>query len=300
MIDDRDVRFLASVFAASSLTEAARREGVSQSAVSQRLSRIENGIGMKLLNRSSRLLEPTEEGAMVATHCRRVLAELESLRDAVAARVGRIEGELRLVAPFGFGRRHVAGIAGRFREMHPAVRIELILSDRIGRPGEGRFDIAIHVGDLPETGLIKRRLAPNRRLLCAAPAYLFRCGPIGAPADLLRHQCIALRENEDDGCRWTFSRNGQSVAVSIAPAFTSNDGETTTGWALAGRGVMVRSEWEIGDHLRAGALTEVLPEYRLPDADVVALYAARALRSQRVVAFGNFIAAELARTPWRA
>jgi DNA-binding transcriptional LysR family regulator len=214
-----------------------------------------------------------------------------------------VVGHLRIVAPLGFGRRHVAPVAAAFQAEHPQVAIDLLLSDRLGGVPAGTFDLAIHVGEIERAapGLIARRLAPNARLVCAAPAYLAAHGGPAVPADLRSRACIALRENDEDVTLWRFRRDRQEERVRIEPRLASNDGEVVRRWALAGRGIILRSEWDVADDLRAGRLVRLLDAYALPDAPVVALLGSRTrARAARTGRFLDALARALDPPPWRS
>lgn len=183
MLDTDDLRFFAVLARSRSLAAAARELNVSPPAVTQRLRGLEDRLGMRLLERSGRHLAPTGEGELLARHGSGILDALGDLNDALTARRSRVTGNLRILAPLGFGRRHVAAAVATFRARHPDVQVDLRLSDRIGHLPIDTWDLAIHVGDLGEVtpSLHVRRLAPNKRLVCAAPAYVERNGRPSSP-----------------------------------------------------------------------------------------------------------------------
>ncbi|AWN47401.1 LysR family transcriptional regulator [Methylobacterium terrae] len=307
MLGTDDLRFFLAIADAASLAAAARALDVSPPAVTQRLRGLEERLGVHLVDRTGRHLALTDEGELVAERGRAVLDALGDLDEALAARRGRVVGHLRIVAPLGFGRRHVAPVAASFQEDHPEVAIDLVLSDRLGGVPEGTFDLAIHVGEIARAapGLIARRLAPNDRVVCAAPAYLAARGTPARPAELGAHACIALRENDEDVTLWRFRSPGAETGeteerVRIEPRLSSNDGEVVRGWALAGRGIILRSEWDVAGDLRAGRLVRLLPGYALPDAPVTALLGARRrARAARTRRFLDALASALDPPPWR-
>ncbi|OAS26839.1 LysR family transcriptional regulator [Methylobacterium platani] len=302
MLGTDDLRFFLAIADAPSLAAASRALDVSAPAVTQRLRALEERLGVHLVDRTGRHLALTDEGELIAERGRAVLDALGDLDEALAARRGRVVGHLRVVAPLGFGRAYVAPVAAAFQEAHPDVAIDLTLSDRLGGMPEGAFDLAVHVGGIAQAapGLIARRLAPNDRVVCAAPAYLAGRAPPTAPADLRSHACIALRENDEDVTLWRFQRGDTEERVRIEPRLSSNDGEVVRGWALAGRGVILRSEWDVADDLRAGRLVRLLPDYALPEAPVVALLGApRRARAARTRRFLDALAAALDPPPWR-
>ncbi|SBV98609.1 Transcriptional regulator, LysR family [uncultured Alphaproteobacteria bacterium] len=303
MIETDDLRFLAAIAASPSLAAAARMLDVSPPAVTQRLRGLETRLGVRLVDRGGRRLALTGEGELLAKRGREIVGALDALNDTLLERRGEVAGDLRVVAPFGFGRRYVASLAAQFRAEHPRLRLDLSLLDRLSHAPDGSWDIAIHIG-APEVSarLTMRRLAPNARVLCASPGYLARAGVPARPADLRTHACIALRENDEDVTMWPFrARPGGAVErVRIAPFLSSNDGEVVKAWALAGHGLIVRSEWDVAEDLRAGRLVRVLDDYDLPPAPVVALMGTEpAARSARARAFLDAIVARLRTPPWR-
>ncbi|MGU3387543.1 LysR family transcriptional regulator [Methylobacterium sp. D53M] len=303
MLDTDDLRFFVAVAASPSLAAAARSLNVSPPAVTQRLRSLEKRLRVHLVDRSGRGLTLTDEGELLAERGRDLLGAFDDLADALAERVGAVTGHLRVVAPLGFGRRYVAPVVTAFRLRHPGVRIDLLLSDRLGRIPSETWDLAIHVGEIREAtpSLTVRALAPNDRILCAAPAYLARHPAPRVPADLRDHTCIALRENDEDVTLWRFrAAEGAEVRVRVDAALVSNDGDVVRGWALAGLGVIVRSEWDVADDLRAGRLARLLEGYALPSAPVVALLGSeRRSRAARTERFLEALRRSFDPLPWR-
>ena len=243
----------------------------------------------------------TDEGDHLVVSAQHILEEIGDLADTLSARRAVVSGHLRVVAPLGFGRRYVAPAVARFRVMHPEVTLSLLLSDRPARLGDDAWDLMIYVGHLENSSLIAQTLALNERFLCAAPEYLARAGTPATPKDLPQHKCIALRENDEDVTMWrlTAAKGGKPIAIRIEPALSSNDGEVIRTWALAGAGVIMRSEWDVADDLRAGRLVRVLDQWRLPPANVVVLLGARHGRSARTVRFLEYLHTVLTPIPWR-
>ncbi|MEF2071263.1 LysR substrate-binding domain-containing protein [Consotaella aegiceratis] len=304
MLSPDDLRFFIAVANASSLAAAARALNVSAPAVTQRLHALEGRLGTHLIDRKGRRPTLTDEGELLAERGRAVLIALSELDEALAERRGQVTGHLRIIAPLGFGRRYVAPIAASFQEEHPHVKIDLTLSDRLAGVPSSSWDLAVQV-DEPRNAtpsLIMRTLASNARLVCAAPSYLKAFGTPVAPQDLQAHSCIALRENDEDVTLWRFGTlgGGPDVRIRIQPHLASNDGEVVRTWALAGRGIIVRSEWDVADDLRAGRLVRILRDHPLPDAPVIALlgsgHQARAARTGR---FLDALANALNPVPWR-
>ncbi|HZX25829.1 MAG TPA: LysR family transcriptional regulator [Telluria sp.] len=295
-----DVRFFQILVKAGSMVAAARELNVSPPAITQRLQQIEAKHGVRLVDRSTRRMQLTDEGELMFEKGALICAEADALTDLLAARSGVVTGHLRVSAPFGFSRRHLAPLVADFHIRHPALKISLSVADNPSLHDTGTADVTFHIGELQDSSMVAYRIAPNERLLCAAPKYLRRRGMPGAPEDLTEHECITLRENNEDVSLWKFTRGKTSRHVRIEPALTSNDGDIVCQWALQGHGIIVRSEWDVADALKSGKLVRLLPDWQLAPADVVALVPQRKGMSARVKAFLDFVNGHFApQPPWR-
>lgn len=300
MITTDDLRFFLSLAATSSLAQAARALDVTPPAVTQRLHALEKRLGVRLVNRSGRGTALTDEGRLLALRAGQICGELNELADELAGRRGVVAGHLRVVAPLGFGQRYVAGLVAEFRQHSNNVTASLVLSDGPPRLASDDWDVMVHIGELRDSTLVAYPLAPNRRILCASPAYLARHGAPAKPEDLRDHDCIALRENEEDVTLWRFKRGrGPVVGVRIAPVLSSNTGATAVAWALAGHGIVARSEWDVAEHVKRRALVPLLPGWSLPEANVVALVKSRQDLPARTAGFLAHLREAFAATPWR-
>jgi DNA-binding transcriptional LysR family regulator len=300
MLSIEDLEFFSVVQRSPTLSAAARALGVTSSAVSQRLRELERRLKVRLVDRSTRHLRLTGEGKLLAERGNAVLTDVGQIVDALGIRQKTVSGHLRVVAPFGFGRRFVSPVVAQFRNAHPAATAELILSENPLRLGVESWDLMVHIGSLRESRLIARRLAPNRRVLCASPEYIRRRGAPSNPDELARHDCIALVENDEDVTLWRFTKRGSDPRpVRITSAMRSNSGEVAHDWARAGLGIMVRSEWDLMDDLGSGRLVELLPDWELPSADVVAILGQRSGRAARTRHFMLLLQTALAKPPWR-
>jgi DNA-binding transcriptional LysR family regulator len=301
MLTSEDLAFFAVLAGSSSLAESARKLNVTPPAVTQRLRALEARVGVRLVDRSARQLSLTDEGALVAAHGLVVSDAIESLTEALAERRGTVSGHLRIAAPHGFGRMHVAPVVGAFARAHSGVTVALELSDDPASRLIETCDVVIHIGPPASPSQIVTTLAPNRRILCAAPGYLQVAPPIRAPADLVRHRCLVVRENDEDVTLWRFQRpRHEPATVRIDPAMSSNDGVVVRDWALAGLGVTIRSEWDVAGELASGRLRQVLPDWEAPAANVVAMVGARHGRTTRTTAFLALLRQSLTPAPWRA
>lgn len=301
MLSADDLHFFTVVSASPSLAAASRTLDVTPPAVTQRLRQIERKLGSRLVNRSARRLLLTEEGQLLAHGAQDILERLEQLEGEFATRRGVVAGQLRVLAPLGFGRRYVAPAAARFRARHSSVSLSLTLSDRPIRDRDESWDVLVHIGEVRDSTLIARRLAPNSRIACASPRYLAARGFPRIPEDLASHDCIALRENEEDVTLWRFThgQDSRQVTVRVKPVISSNDGDVVRNWGLAGLGVMVRSEWDVAEHVHTGQLVPILPDWRLPPADVLILVRTRSGRMAKISRFVDCLREGLKPAPWR-
>jgi len=301
MMTSDDLAFFAVLADSTSLAEAARKLNVTPPAVSQRLQALEARAGVRLIDRTGRRTRLTDEGALVAAHGRQVADTMEALAEALGDRTRKVSGHLRIAAPHGFGRLHVAPVAEAFAREHEGVTISLDLSDHPGTRLLDSCDVVVHIGPPGPLNQVVTTLAPNRRVLCASPAYLEQNEAIAAPDDLARQRCLVVRENDEDVTLWRFKRRRgrEAATVRIHPAMSSNDGAVVRDWALAGMGIAIRSEWNVAEDLAQGRLCVVLPDWEAPSADVVAMLGSRHGRSARTTAFLAMLRQALNPVPWR-
>ena len=267
-----------SVATRGSLTAAARAEGVAPAIMGRRLDALEEHLGVKLLVRTTRRISLTNEGSAFLEDCQRLLADVANAEASVSAGGIQASGHLRITAPAGFGRRHVAPLVPRFRGQHPDVTISLNLSDRvIDLAGEG-FDCAVRVGDLPDSSLVSVRIADNRRLCVAAPQYLQRRGTPQHPGDLAAHDCLTLSSDASQTRGWAFrvpvvGQDARAV-VHIRPGgpLDCSDGQVLYDWCLAGHGIAWRSSWEVESEIAAGQLVAVLEEFAAPPNGIYVVF----------------------------
>lgn len=276
---------------AGGMSAAARELDVTPAAVSKRLAQIEARLGVRLFNRSTRRLSLTAEGEVYLENARRILGEIDDLDALIASRQTAPRGLLKVNAPLGFGRSYIAPAIAEFAQQYPEVSLQLQLTDRPADFVREAFDVAVRFGDLPDTSLIARKIAPNRRLVCASPGYLKKRGTPATPHDLARHQCIVLRQNDAAYGLWRFTKGRRSETVKVRGNLSSNDGEVTLTWGLAGLGILQRAEWDLARYLRSGRLVQVLEDYALPQADIYAVFPERHHLSAKVRVFVDFLVA---------
>jgi DNA-binding transcriptional LysR family regulator len=298
MLNADDLRFFIAITQSPSLAAAARHLNVTPPAVTQRLRSLELRLGVQLVDRSTNSM--TDEGELLAEQSRTIVQQIDAIEELMAQRRGTVAGHLRISAPSGFGRAYIVPTVDRFLETHPEVRVTLELSDNpIGLKPDA-WDVIVHIGELRSSPLQMIQLSPNRRLICASPAYLARRGTPENPADLLKHDCLGLRENDEDVTLWRLvAASGQTETVRVNPLFWSNDGEAIRTLAVKGRGIMLRSEWDVAPQIASGALVEILQGWSAPDAPVVALLGPRNYRAARTRNFVSLLRRTLNPAPWR-
>ena len=271
------------------LTAAALAEGVAPAVIGRRIDALEERLGVKLLVRTTRRITLTHEGAAFLEDCQRVLADMAGAEAAVSAGGVRASGHLRITAPAGFGRRHVAPLVPLFLAEHPEVSVSLNLSDRIVDIVNEGYDCAIRVGDLPDSSLVSVRLADNRRLCVAAPAYLQRAGIPRHPSELARHECLTLSSEASQTRGWAFRVEGELTHLRPRGRLDCSDGQVLHGWCLAGLGIAWRSTWEVEGDIAAGRLVPLLEIYAAPPNGIYAVFAQRRHLPLRVRLWIDFV-----------
>lgn len=299
-IHPADLGFFAVLAGAASLSAAARELGVTTPAVSRHLALLERRLGVALVNRTTRRMSLTPEGETCLEHARRILGEIHDLEEMLGASRRTPTGLLRVNATLGFGRSHVGPLVSRFARRHPKVEVQLQLSVNPPPLTDDSFDVCIRFGAPPDARVIARRLAANRRLLCASPAYLKRHGTPRTPRDLAKHECIGIRQGEEAYGVWRLTRrkgrDAVTEAVRTTGSLATNDGGIAVSWALDGHGILMRAEWDVARYLESRRLVQVLEDYYTQDADIYAVYPHRHRLAARVRAFVDF-AAEAFRRP---
>lgn len=256
-----------------SISAAARVEGVTPAIIGRRLDALETRLGVKLLLRTTRKLTITFEGQAFLEDCQKTLNDLANAEAAVSLGSVRASGQLRVSAPSGFGRRHVAPLVGEFMLGNPEVRVNLNLSDRLVDLVNENIDCAIRIGELTDSSLVSVRLGEMRRMVVASPAYLVAHGVPREPADLVGHNCLSLGQQRG----WLFKhpQTGEVETLKVGGVFECNDGAVLHDWALAGRGLAWRSLWEVGQDLKEGRLTSVLDAWQAPPLGIYAVFPQR-------------------------
>lgn len=277
--------------------KAADRLGLSKSAVSKQLSRLEERLGARLVNRSTRQISLTEIGETYYVHCARILAEAEAAELAVAQLQDGPRGRLRVNAPMSFGTMHLATAVSAFMCEYRDVSVELDLSDSLVDLIDEGYDLAIRITRLADSSMIARRLAPSRSLLLASPDYLKEFGAPGHPADLADHRCL-IYTNNPDAVVWRFERNGENVQVPVSGPLRANNGEVLRDAAIDGVGLIVDPTFITHQAIRDGTLVPVLPEWTTRGRDIHAVYPHREHLSPKVRAFIDYLAAHFGDPPY--
>ena len=271
----KQIETFVAVATKGSLTAAAQGEGVAPAIIGRRMDALEARLGVKLLLRTTRRISLTHEGSAFLEDCQRLITDFNNAEASVSAGGVKASGHLRITAPAGFGRRHVAPLVPGFLDQHPDVSLSLNLSDRVVDLVNEGFDCAVRVGDLPDSSLVSVRLADNRRLCVATPAYLKRAGTPRHPSELMRHACLALSSDASQTRGWAFVVDGEATYLRPGARLDCSDGQVLHAWCLQGLGLAWRSTWEVEHDIAAGRLVSVLDEFAAPPNGIYAVFAQR-------------------------
>ncbi len=291
-----------------SLAGAAGALDVVPSVVTKRLGALEARLGQRLFDRTTRRLSVTAEGEAVCRHAKQLLEGFAALEGELGERQNELTGAVRLAATFGFGRRWLGPALAEFQAGHPALRIELQLTERLPDLGAEGYDGALWLWAVQQrhaSDWVSRRIARNQRVLAAAPSYLARRGTPASVEALAAHDCLVARENGEihrqEYALWSLrhGRDGSTARVRVQGPLSSNSGEMVRDWCLAGHGIMLRSLWDIAPQLASGALVRVLPQYAMPDADIHWIAPWRPKTPRRVRLLVDHLAERFRGEPWK-
>ncbi len=281
-----------------SITAAAHSLDLSVAVASQRLKRLERELGVRLLHRTTRRLHPTPEGVALAERGRVLVEDLESLGAGLREAATEIAGTLRVTLSASFGRQHVSPLLPKFLARHPKLRLSVHLSDQVVDLVSEGFDLAIRIGAMEDSQLVARRIAANRRVLCASPDYLRRRGQLKVPRDLQDHECLLLFGSSGRQDVWRLhDAQGKEMPVRVQGRFESNLGELLRDASVAGEGIAIHSLWHVADDLRTGRLQVVLPDFPLATTAISAVMPQRRQVPPRVRAFVDFLVEEFGDNP---
>jgi LysR family transcriptional activator of dmlA len=291
--ENEDLRVFVTVVRKSSFAGAAEALGMSPAYVSKRVGILESALGVRLFQRTTRRVVITDDGEQVYARAQAILDNLDDLLDEVSERRRAPSGQVRICSSFGFGRNLVAPTIARLVAAWPGLQIRFEVFDRLVDIVAEGFDLDVRVGDEIPSHLIARKLMANRRILCAAPAYLARHPAPKSLQELAGHQCLPIKERDHPFGVWRLrGRNGEET-VKVSGALSTNHGEIALRWALDAAGIVLRSRWDAQPYLDAGTLVQVLPDYT-QEANVWAVYPQRLASSAKVRVCVEFLERHLA------
>lgn len=295
-----DMAVFAEVVAAGGFSAAARRLSLSKSAISRRVGELEERLGVRLLNRTTRRISLTEVGRAYHERCLRILSDIEETERAVTNLQLLPRGILKITAPVTFGIRHLAPAVAAFLDRHPDIEIDLDLNDRYVDLVEEGYDLAVRIGRLRDSALVARRLCASRRAVVASPAYLARHGTPRVPDDLASHACLhyTLAPAADQWLFRTEPGSSELKSIRTKARLRTNNGDLLREAAIAGNGIAVLPTFIIGDAIRAGRLEVLLADHEGPPDAVQAVYAANRHLSAKVRTFVEFLASRFGGTPY--
>lgn len=285
----KQIESFISVATLGTLSAAARAEGIAPTMMGRRMDALEKRLGVKLLVRSTRRLSLTSEGVAFLEKAQHIIKDLDEAESQVAQGSEQPGGQLRISAPSGFGRRHIAPLIPAFLKRYPDIQITLDLTDRLVNLIEERYDCAIRIGDLDDSQFIGMRLADNRRVIVASPDYLHEYGRPNTPEDLMRHNCLSFGSQGNQSKGWLLQHEGKVKAYRVNGTLTSTEGSVLLDWALAGCGLAWRSLWEVRQDLEAGRLVSVLDDYVAPPNGIFAILTERKHQPRRLRVFVDML-----------
>ncbi|MGJ3704159.1 LysR substrate-binding domain-containing protein [Variovorax sp. AFSI2.2] len=307
-MDRSDLELVVAIRDQGSLAGASATLDVVPSVITKRLGALEARLGQRLFERTTRRLSVTAEGEAVCLHAKTLLEGFAALESELGERQNDLVGTIRLAATFGFGRRWLGPALATFQARHPALQIELLLTERLPDLGAEGYDGALWLWAVQQrraADWVTRRIARNQRVLAASPAYIERRGTPATVEALAAHDCLVARENGEANQRqsslWTLrhARDGSTARVRVQGPLTSNSGEMVRDWCLAGHGIMLRSLWDIAPQLASGELVRVLPHYAMPDADIHWIAPWRPKTPRRVRLLLDHLAEQFRGEPWK-
>ncbi|MGE0331090.1 MAG: LysR family transcriptional regulator [Ramlibacter sp.] len=293
----QEMRVFAGVADAGSFVGAADVLGMSKAAVSRHVSDLEQRLGVRLMQRTTRKLSLTPEGEVFLSRCRDILASIEESEAELSTRAASASGLLKVSVPVSFGTRHLAPLWSEFLAAHPRLTLDVHLADRVVDLVDEGFDLAVRIARLPDSSLVSRKLASTRLVLCAAPSYLRRRGTPRHPDDLAAHDVIGYSLLATPG-QWLLQGPDGPVTVKTKPRLWTNNGDTSVAAAVRGAGIDLQPTFLIADELADGRLVEVLPAWQAMALGIYAVYPSRKFVLPKVRALVNFLAGAFADAAW--
>jgi len=294
-----EMKTFAAVVDAGSFVQAADALAMSKPAVSRHVAELEQRLGVRLLQRTTRKLSLTEEGRLFYSRCKALLADVEVAEDEITAKSAAVKGLIKVNVPVSFGLLQLAPLWPDFMAKYPDVTLDITLADRIVDLVEEGFDLAVRIARLPNSSLVSRKLAATRLVLCAAPSYLRKHGRPKHPEDLAEHAVLSYSLLAS-GDQWSFEGPQGPLSVTVKPALRTNSGDTCIAAARKGRGVVLQPSFMVQADLQSGALVELMPQYRSIEFGIFAVYPTRQHVSPKVRALIDFLAKALQARPDKA
>ena len=293
-----DLAVFTTVIECGSMTGAGEKLALSAAAVSKRIVNLETRLGVRLLNRSTRRLSATEEGANYYQRCKAILEDIADAEASIDQSRKTVKGTLRVTTPASFGRRHIAALLPIFLERYPGLNVDIQMTDNVLCMIESGLDLAIRITAPTDADYVARLLAPSRRLLCAAPEYLQRHGEPRELQQLTRHNCLLLSNHGGREQTWRFTGPSGAQTVRVSGNLLCNNVEVQRDAAVAGLGIALESTWNIADDLRAGRLVPVLADHAPEQVGIYAIYPHRRYLSAKVRAFIDLLAEQFGPAPY--
>jgi DNA-binding transcriptional LysR family regulator len=288
-----ELQLFVEIVKAGNLSAAARALNSSPAAMSRGLSALESRLGVRLVTRTSRTFELTEEGALFYERCERIVAEIAEAEAEASSQGKTVKGKLRIGAPMGIGRRLIAPLIACFVEKYPGIQVHLNLSDSGLDVIDDGLDLALRVGLPTDNSVIAKKILSTRRIVCASPSYLKRHGVPRRPEDLGQHDCIRLVRGRRVMDAWSFQEDGKPFQMTVSGTLTTTSGEVAHNWVCAGRGIALKAVWDVQPDLEAGTLAECLKDFWCDEIDLFAICANRQHLSPRIRVFLDFVSSTL-------
>ena len=294
-LDLLDVALFVRAALLANVSAAGREFGLSAAVASSRIAQLEKLLGARLLHRTTRRISLTQDGEVFMSRAEALLDAAAAARASVGRAQAEPQGRLRVTMPSSFGRQHVSPVIGEFLRRYPGVSVDLRLTDQLVDLVDAGIDVAIRVGVLKDSTLVARRLAVNRRVLCAAPAYLAARGTPHHPSDLAHHECMILSNQRD----WAFETPAGELQVRVTGRLVTDNGEVIRDALLDSFGIALKSTWDVAPFLRSGELVSVLDSYPLAERVAIwAVYPSRSFVPPKTLAFIEFLAAHFGDPPY--
>ena len=288
-----DLRLFTRIVAAGSLSEAARRTFSSLPAVSRRLTALEERLGVRLIDRGPRRFTLTDEGALLHERAVAILHDIDEAEAEASVQVKRPSGHLRVGTHLEIGRKQIAPLIGEFTARYPAITIELLLTDSRLNLLEDELDVGLQADPPNDGNIVSRVVLSGRRIVCASPEYVATHAPLNRPLDLLKHDCSRLARGRHVLDQWAFQEDGRRMHVHVQGSLLTNNAEVIHDWAVAGRGVGLKAQWDIQDDLRSGRLIRLLEPFECDEIKLYVTYATRTHLPPRLRLFIDFLVSAL-------